>query len=219
MLLWLDNNFFSFLRLLTATLPRSEDSWESKAFSSRHWPGLWWALYGVPLLPLPAHCGLWGLRLGLDHCAQTLQGQLLLWRVWAGALAEIPTHAPGEQGQPSWHCGTLLHPHQDVTHQHALLQPPGANHIRQNPVHGCGPLWLLLSTVTTTGTFPRGSSGVDEPSIAGPSHLQAQNKNTILALPQNLQTSKLLDSNITHTLTVYSDAVPLIDQWMTHYLC
>lgn len=108
-------------------------------------PGLRRELVRVSMLQVPPHCGLWGLRLGLDYCSQTLQGQLLFGRMRLHAPAEVSAHPPGEQGQPARHRRTLLYPHQDVSHQHALLQRQGADHLRQDPLHGSRPLRLLVN--------------------------------------------------------------------------
>lgn len=61
------------------------------------------------------------------------------------APAEVSPHPSGEQGQSARHCWALLHPHQDVSHQHALLQWQRADHLRQDPVNGSRPLWLLVN--------------------------------------------------------------------------
>ncbi len=61
------------------------------------------------------------------------------------APAEISPHPSGEQGQPARHRRALLHPHQDVSHQHALLQRQRADHLRQDPLNGSRPLWLLVN--------------------------------------------------------------------------
>lgn len=82
--------------------------------------------------------------MGLDNRAQALPSQLLLGGMRVPTPAAIPTRTPGEQGQSQGHGRALLHAHQDVSHQHALLQPQGADHLREDPVYGCGPLWLLL---------------------------------------------------------------------------
>lgn len=82
--------------------------------------------------------------MGLDHRAQALPGELLLRRVRVPAPTAVPACTPGQQGQSPRHGGALLHTHQDVAHQHALLQPQGADHLREDPVHGGRPLRLLL---------------------------------------------------------------------------
>jgi len=135
---------FKVFYVLSATVHGGEDLRGPQAGQEGLRSGLWWEFSRVPVLPLPPHSGLWGLWLGLDYCPKALQGQLLLWRVWVHVLAEVPTHPPGEQGQPQGECRSLLYPHQDVTHQHALLQPQGADHLRKDPVHGGRPLRLLL---------------------------------------------------------------------------
>lgn len=135
-----------FVSIFVATVSRDQNHRDAEAFPARIRPRLQRALFRVPLLPLPAHRRLRGLRLGLDHCAEALQGQLLLRGVWAGTSAEVPSHAPGKQGESARHSRALLHPHQDVPNQHALLQPPRADHLRQDPVYGRGSLRLLLKT-------------------------------------------------------------------------
>lgn len=127
-----------------ATFHRSKDPRQSKEIPPWLRPQLWRRVCRDTLLPLPAHCRLRGVRLGLDHRTQTLPGQLLLRGVWVHAPAAVPSCTPGEQSQPTRLCGALLHTHQDVAHQHALLQQKGADHLRKDPVHGGRPLRLLV---------------------------------------------------------------------------
>ena len=119
---------FSFSSLLThhhsvasATVHGGEDLGGAQACAEGPGTGLRWKLSGVPLLPLPTHCGLWRLWLGLDYSPKAIQGQLLLWGVWVHAPPEISAYPPGQQGQPQRNGGPLLYPHQVVAHQHALL--------------------------------------------------------------------------------------------------
>lgn len=128
----------------TATIHRSENPQQPKEISPRLGPQLRWGICRNALLSIPPHGWLWGVRMGLDHCAQALPRQLLFRGVWVPAPAAVPTCTPGKQGQPEGHGGALLHTHQDVTHQHAVLQPQGADHLWKDPIYGGWPLWLLL---------------------------------------------------------------------------
>lgn len=130
--------------VFSATVYRSEDPRHPQEISPRLGPQLRRGICGDALLPVPPHSRLRGVRVGLDHRSQALPGQLLLGRVRVLAPAAVPARTPGEQGQPSGHGRALLHAHQDVTHQYALLQPQGADQLRKDPVHGGGPLRLLL---------------------------------------------------------------------------
>ncbi|XP_043965623.1 translation initiation factor IF-2-like isoform X2 [Gambusia affinis] len=130
----------------TATVHRSEDSGQLQAFPAGLRTGLRRGILRDPLLPLPAHRRLRGVWLGLDHRPQALPCQLLLRGVRVPPPAAVSTRTPGEQGQPAGLRRALLHTHQDVPHKHALLQPQGADHLRQDPVHGGGQLWLLVKT-------------------------------------------------------------------------
>lgn len=127
-----------------ATVHGGEDLREPQAHQETFGPGLRWELSRVPMLPVPTHRGLWRLWLGLDYCPQALQSQLLFWGMWVHALPEVPAHPSGEQGEPQRVCGPLLHPNKDVPDQHALLQPQRADHLRHDPLHGGGPLWMLM---------------------------------------------------------------------------
>lgn len=127
-----------------ATIHRSEDPRQPQEIPPRLGPQLRRGVCRDPLLPVPPHSRLRGVWMGLDHRAKALPSQLLLGGVRVLAPAAVPTCTPGEQGQPTGHCRALLHAHQDVTHQHALLQPQGADHLRKDPVHGGRSLRLLL---------------------------------------------------------------------------
>lgn len=135
---------------LPATLPGGENIRHWQAVQTGHRPRLWWAFHRVTLLPVSTHRWLRGIRLGLDNCSQALQGQLLLrWM-----CAEVSPQSHRQQGQPSGQCRPLLHAHQDVTHKHAVFQWPWADNLRKNPFNGCGPLWLLLSFLSSYDSKP-----------------------------------------------------------------
>lgn len=102
--------------LIPAAVPGGEGSRDDQTFAEEPRAGLRRALHRVPLLSLPPDCGFRGLWLGLDHCAQTLQSQLLFRPVRVHVHAEIPAHSPGAARQPQRLCGALLHPDKDVTH-------------------------------------------------------------------------------------------------------
>lgn len=136
--------YCSFFYPWTATIHRGENPQQPKEISPRLRPQLRRGICRNALLSIPPHRWLWGVRMGLDNRAQALPSQLLLRGMWVPPSAAIPARTPGEQGQSQGHGGALLHAHQDVSHQHAILQPQGADHLREDPVYGCGPLWLLL---------------------------------------------------------------------------
>lgn len=102
--------------LIPAAVPGGEGSRDDQAFPEEPGAGLRRALHRVPLLSLPPDGGFRSLRLGLDHCPQTLQSQLLLRPVRVHVHAEIPAHSPGAACQPPRLRRALLYPHKDVTH-------------------------------------------------------------------------------------------------------
>lgn len=101
------------------------------------------------LLPLPAHGGLRGVRLGLDHRSEALRGKLLQRRVSLRVHAEVPAHTPRPTSQPLWHWGTLLRSPQDLGYLDALLRRQPQHHLRRAARNDCGPLRLLLSSNVT----------------------------------------------------------------------
>uniref|UniRef100_A0A663F0C1 Growth differentiation factor 11 n=1 Tax=Aquila chrysaetos chrysaetos TaxID=223781 RepID=A0A663F0C1_AQUCH len=119
-----------------ASLHGAAGAGEQQALAAEPGAGLRRALDRVALLPLPPHRRLRSLRLGLDYRPQEIQSQLLLGAVRVHVHAEVPPHPPGAAGQPPGLGGALLHPHQDVPHQHALLQRQTADHLWQDPGHG-----------------------------------------------------------------------------------
>lgn len=132
------------LRPCPATIHWSENPQQPKEISPRIGPQLWWGICRNTLLSIPAHSWLWGVWMGLDHCTQALPGQLLLRGVWVPAPAAVPTCTSGKQGQSKGHRWALLHTHQDVTHQHAVFQSQGTDHLWKDTLYGGRPLWLLL---------------------------------------------------------------------------
>lgn len=100
------------------------------------------------VLPLPADGGLRGLRLGLDHRAEAVRGQLLFRRVSAGVPAEVPAHpsrADDQQVGPVPGHRAMLRAPQDVGHHDVVLRPRGQHYIRHVAGHGGGPLRMQLS--------------------------------------------------------------------------
>lgn len=102
--------------LIPAAVPGGEGSRDDQTFTEKPRSGLRRALHRVSLLPLSPDRGFRGLWLGLDHCAQTLQSQLLFRPVRVHVHAEIPAHTPGAACQPQRLCGALLYPDKDVPH-------------------------------------------------------------------------------------------------------
>lgn len=102
--------------LIPAAIPGGEGSRDDQTLKEEPRAGLRRALHRVPLLSLPPDCGFRGLRLGLDHCTQTLQSQLLFRPVRVHVHAEIPAHSPGAARQPQRLGGALLYPNKDVSH-------------------------------------------------------------------------------------------------------
>lgn len=62
-------------------------------------------------------------------------------------FTEVPAHSPRAPSQPQGFGRPLLHTHQDVPHQHAVLQREGTNNIRQDPGHGCRSLRVLMRSL------------------------------------------------------------------------
>lgn len=118
LLLFSYNHLFLFFLppLIPAAVPGGEGFRDNQTFTEEPRSGLRRALHRVPLLSLPPDRGFRGLRLGLDHCAQTLQSQLLFRPVRVHVHAEIPAHTPGAARQPQRLCGALLYPDKDVPH-------------------------------------------------------------------------------------------------------
>lgn len=112
-----NHHFLFFLpSLIPAAFPGGQGSGDHQTLTEEPRAGLRRALHRVPLLSLPPDGGFRGLRLGLDHCTQTLQSQLLFRPVRVHVHAEIPAHSPGAARQPQRLCGALLHPDKDVPH-------------------------------------------------------------------------------------------------------
>lgn len=103
------------------------------------------------MLPVPFDGGLRGLRLGLDHCAQEVRGQLLFGRVSDGVPAEVPTHPPRPAHQQVGHVpghGSVLRSPQAVRHIHVVFRPGLQHHLRPVAGHGGRQVRVQLETNT-----------------------------------------------------------------------
>jgi len=103
--------------------------------------GLRRKLERAAMLPVPFDGRLRGLRLGLDHCAQEIRGQLLFRRVSDGVPTKVPTHPPRtahqQVGCVPGHRSVLRSP-QAVRHIHVVLRPGLQHHLWTVARHGGG---------------------------------------------------------------------------------
>lgn len=110
--------------------------------------GLQRELEGAAVLPVPADGRLRGLRLGLDHRAQTVRGQLLFRRVSHRVPAEerplVPHAAHQQDGHVPGHRAVLRAP-QAVRPGHAVLRPGVQDHLPPVARHGGGQVRVQLS--------------------------------------------------------------------------
>jgi len=103
--------------------------------------GLRRKLERAAVLPVPFDGRLRGLRLGLDHRAQEVRGQLLFGRVSYGVPTKVPAHPPStahqQVGCVSGHRSVLRSP-QAIRHLYVVLRPGPQHHLRIVTRHGGG---------------------------------------------------------------------------------